>query len=271
VDLAHPLGVKAFTCRRVKNDGKDAADLAELLRVGRLAGAWAGPAGIGELRELTGYRQQLVRARTSVRDQVHAVRAKPGIPVTCSDIFGVGGATWLDGLPPGQPGAGKAASLRKLAGELTAEVTLPGTVIAGLLEGHDGYHAIGALPGIGPVLAAVMAAGIGDISRLSCPARLCCWAGLTPRHREPDLKVARGHITKQGSPLLRWAAVEAIQRPPAGPIRDVKDRIIARRGNEAKNTARTAAARPLLTGVFYAMRDGQARSLARRTAARDAA
>src|SRR5258708_24566550 len=36
VHLAHPLGVRAFSCRRVKNDQKDAADLADLLRMGRL-------------------------------------------------------------------------------------------------------------------------------------------------------------------------------------------------------------------------------------------
>jgi len=37
VRLAHPLGVKAFACRRVKNDELDARDLADLLRMGRLA------------------------------------------------------------------------------------------------------------------------------------------------------------------------------------------------------------------------------------------
>src|ERR1700749_3737120 len=37
VRLAHPPGVKAFTYRRVKNDEKDAADLADLLRMGKLA------------------------------------------------------------------------------------------------------------------------------------------------------------------------------------------------------------------------------------------
>jgi transposase len=36
VHLAHPLGVKAFEYRRVKNDERDAADLADLLRMGRL-------------------------------------------------------------------------------------------------------------------------------------------------------------------------------------------------------------------------------------------
>jgi transposase len=131
-----------------------------------------------------------------------------------------------------------------------------------LLAGHDGYQALLALPGIGPVLAAVIVAEIGDIRRFRSPGRLACWAGLTPRHYESDTKVARGHIIKHGSPLLRWAAVEAIQRQPAGSrISAARDRIIARRGKEARRIAKAAAARQLLTCVFYALRDGHVRSL----------
>jgi transposase len=263
VHLAHPLGVKAFSYRRVKNDEKDAADLADLLRMGRLPEAWIAPAEIRELRELTRYRIKVVRLRTSCKDQVHAVLAKLGIEVTCSDIFGVAGSVWLDGLELPQPYAGKVASLRALAGGLTAEITLLEAAIGDLLEHHDGYHAVQALPGIGPVLAAVLAAEIGDITRFATPARLCSWAGLTPRHRESDVKVRRGHITKQGSPLVRWALVEAIQHVPAGhPLRQRKDDILARRGDQAKHIAKIAVARQLLTWVFYAMRDGQVRALA---------
>jgi transposase len=43
VHLAHPLGVKAFEYRRVKNDVRDATDLADLLRMGRLPEAWIAP------------------------------------------------------------------------------------------------------------------------------------------------------------------------------------------------------------------------------------
>ena len=187
--------------------------------------------------------------------------AKLGIPVTCTDIFGVWGNTWLDGLELGQPDAGKVASLRALAGELTAEITVLEAAIADLLEHHDGYHAIRTLPGIGPVLAAVLVTEIGGIIRFPHPARLCSWAGLTPRHRESDVKVSRGHITKQGSPQVRSALMEAIQHVPAGhPLRQRKDDILARRGKEAKNTAKVAVARQLLTWVFYAMRDGQVRT-----------
>ena len=39
----------------------------------------------------------------------------------------------------------------------------------------------------------------------------------------------------------------------------VKDAIIARRGIQARNTAKVAAARELLTLVFYSMRDGHIR------------
>ncbi len=264
VHLAHPLGVKAFTYRRVKNDERDSADLADLLRMGRLPEAWIAPAEVRELRELTRYRQKLVHLRTSCKDQVHGVLAKLGVPVTCTDIFGVAGSAWLDALGLPQPYAGKVTSLRQLAGALSAEITMLGEVIADLLAGDRGYQVIQQLPGIGPVLAAVITAEIGDITRFRNAGQLCSWAGLTPRHRESDTKVARGHVTKQGSRLLRWALIEAIQRIPRDcVIGAVKDGIIARRGKEAKNIAKVAAARKLLTLVFYGMRDGQIRCLAR--------
>jgi transposase len=112
------------------------------------------------------------------------------------------------------------------------------------------------------VLAAVIVAEIGDVTRFTNAARLCSRAGLTPRHRESGTKVARGHVTKQGSRLLRWALIEAIQRIPRDCVTGaVKDAIIARRGKEAAASPRVAAARRLLTLVCYSMRDGQIRCL----------
>jgi transposase len=260
VRLAHPLGVKAFSYRRVKNDERDCADLADLLRMGRLPEAWIAPPGVRALRELTRYRHKLVGQRTSCKDQVHAVLAKCGIPVTGSDIFGRGGGIWLDGLPLPQPYAGKIASLRALIAVLDSEIARLEDQAAALLAGHAGYAAIRQLPGVGPVLGAVIAAEIGDITRFRTPGQLASWTGLTPRHYESDVKVIRGHVSKQGSRMLRWAVIEAIQHQPAGTRpQQVKEAIIARRGPEARNIAKTAAARQLLTLVFYAMRDGYLR------------
>jgi transposase len=83
---------------------------------------------------------------------------------------------------------------------------------------------------------------------------------MTPRHRESDTKVHRGSITKQGSRLLRWALVEAVSKNHGdGKIKADYRRIAERRG---RNIARVAAARRLLTLVYYGLRDGEIRCLA---------
>jgi transposase len=123
-----------------------------------------------------------------------------------------------------------------------------------------GFHAIQAIPGVGPVLAAVFVAEIGDVSRFPTARHLASWAGLTPSHRESDTTVHRGHITKQGSRMVRWAAVEAVQRQSGPtPVRVHQHRVADRRG---KNIGRVAAARKLVTLVYYGLRDGEIRCLA---------
>jgi transposase len=259
VHLAHPLGVKGFRYRRVKNDVRDAGDLADLLRMNRLPEAWIAPPPVRELRELVRYRAKLVALRSGLKAQVHAVLAKAGVLINATDLFGVTGRKHVERTPLAGVYAQKVASLLHLIDTLDAQEQALNTRIATELRRHLGYQAIQALPGVGPVLGAVFVAEIGDVHRFLDPNRLCCWAGLTPRHYESDTVVHRGHITKQGSKLVRWAAVEAIQRKTTAKITADKDRIAARRG---KNIAKVAAARKLLTHVYYGLRDGHIRALA---------
>jgi hypothetical protein len=64
VHLAHPLG-NNWGNRRVKNDERDATDLVDLLRMGRLAEGWVAPPPLRELRELIRYRAKLVHMRSN--------------------------------------------------------------------------------------------------------------------------------------------------------------------------------------------------------------
>ncbi|MEV8563839.1 IS110 family transposase [Streptomyces sp. NPDC051917] len=263
VHLAHPLGVKGFAYRRVKNDIRDAADLADLLRMGRLPEAWIAPPQVRELRELVRYRAKLVALWSGLKSQVHAVLAKAGVLIPASDLFGIDGRARLEQTALAGPYAQRVASLLKLIGELDAEEALFNGRITERLRDHTGYRAIQQLPGIGTTLAAVLVAEIGDVHRFASADRLCSWAGLTPRHYESDTVVRRGHVTKQGSKLVRWAVVEAIQRKTTPKITEDRARIEARRG---RNIAKIAAARKLLTLVYYGLRDGQIRALARQAA-----
>ena len=264
VHLAHPLGVKMFSYRRVKNDERDAADLADLLRMGRLPEAWIAPPATRELRELVRHRAKLVALRSSVKCQVHAVLAGAGVPVGITDLFGAGGQALLDRVALSPACRARIDSARRVIECLSVEVELFTTVAGDRLRGHPGYVAVQTIPGVGPILAAVFVAEIGEIGRFRRAAQLASWAGLTPKHHESDTTIHRGRITKQGSKLVRWAAVEAVQRTDKhGHLGQLRDHVGARRGS---GIGKVAAARELIELVFYGLRDGHIRRLTRTAA-----
>jgi hypothetical protein len=99
------------------------------------------------------------------------------------------------------------------------------------------------------------------------------WRGQPPprRSRKQEINGAPRELTfrvatdKQGSALVRWAAVEAVQRIPAsaGWLVSTRAAITERRG---RNIATVAVARRLLTLVYYGLRDGHIRALQPRPA-----
>ncbi len=176
-----------------------------------------------------------------------------------SDLFGVAGQQLLASARVALESRSRIDSLLRLITALDFEIELFAKLVAGRLRTHPGYQAIQVIPGVGPVLAGVFVAEIGDIARFPEPEQLASWAGLTPKHHESDTTVHRGRITKQGSRLVRWAAVEAVQRLPAHTrIGQVRDRVAVRRG---RNIGVVAAARELTELVFYGLRDLHIRAL----------
>jgi transposase len=233
--------------------------LADLLRMGRLPEAWIAPAATREMRELVRHRAKLVAIRSQFRAQVHSVLAKCGVTVPMTDLFGVGGTELLDRLQLPQPYAARITSLRRVMDLLDFEVDVFAGLTRRRLAKDPGYIAVQTIPGIGPTLGAVFVAEIGDVHRFTSADKLTCWAGLTPKHYESDTKVHRGRITKQGSTMVRWAAVESVQRlPKTSRLGAFRDQITARRG---RNIGTVAAARRQVEWVYYALRDHHVRAL----------
>jgi len=246
-------------------DERDAADLADLLRMGRLPEAHIAPAPVRASRAVVRYRAKLARWRSSIKSSVHAVLAKRGVAVTMSDLFGVEGTELLDSLTLEPAYASRVSSLRGLLAVLDEEITGFDRMIAAMLKGHPGYVTLQKVSGIGPVFASVFVAELGDVARFATADKVACWAGLTPRHRESDTKVRRGRITKQApswSVGPRSRRCNAAQSPrswrSAPGISDRRGRPGQRTG---RNIAKVAAARVLLTLVYYGLRDGHIRAL----------
>ena len=205
------------------------------------------------------YRAKLVQLRSGLKAQVHAVMAKEGVLPALNDMFGPGGQRHLDEMQLADAYTVRVESLRDLIEVYDREVAMLEAKIHQQLRGDRGYEAIQAITGIGRTMAAIFVAEIGDVGRFRSAEALCSWAGLTPRHRESDTKVVRGGISKMGSRLVRWAALEAVARYKGGPrLQADFHRIAERRGT---NKARVAVARKLLTLVFYGLRDGEIRCL----------
>ena len=138
VHLAHPLGAKGFAYRRVKNDERDAADLADLLRMGRLPQAWIAPPEVRGLREAIRHRSKLVALRSGLKAQVHSVLAKQGVGVAVSDLFGVGGPKVLDDLHLDAPFNARVGSLRRLIDAFTFEIDILTKRNSAQLKNHPG-------------------------------------------------------------------------------------------------------------------------------------
>ena len=260
VHPAHPSGLR-WEGRRVKNAEIDATDLADRLRMHRLPEAWIAPPETRELRELVRHRAKLVAIRNGLKAQVHAVMAKQGVLPPLAEMFGPAGQRFLASVPFDRAYARRVESLRELIDAFDEEVTMFEREVHKLLRDDRGYRAVQGIDGVGKTMAAIFVAEIVGITRFSSPGKVACWAGLTPRHDEPDTKVHRYGVTKMGSKLVRWAAIEAVARYHGGaPIKPAYARTAARKGNKI---ARVAAARKLLTLVYYGLRDGEVRCLAK--------
>jgi transposase len=121
--------------------------------------------------------------------------------------------------------------------------------IATLAKPDPRVQALMTLPGVGRLTAMTLVAEIGDIGRFPTAGKLCAWAGLTPAVRNSDRKIRHGHITKQGSPWVRWILQEAAQTAKRSPAFATTYAQLARR--RGKQIATVAIARRLLARCFH--------------------
>ena len=238
---------------RTKTDRLDARTLASLLWRGELEAVWMPDERARVLRRRLARREQLVRTRTRVKNEVHAVlmRRLQGKPPYC-DLFGVKGRKWLGrlSLPPEEQETVQAA-LRHIA-FLDREIEQVERMVAKQLLSWPEAKRLMTVPGVNLIAAASFLAAVGDIARFGNSSKLVAYLGLDPRVRQSGEQPARsGGISKRGSVSARWALVEAtwsvVKQP--GPLRAFYLRIRARRGH---GKAIVATARKLAV-LFWCM------------------
>ena len=246
-------GDTGITQARAKTDRLDARTLARLLWSGELDAVWMPDELTRVLRRRLSRREQLMRARTRAKNEIHAMlmRQLIGRP-PFADLFGVKGRAWLRQLELPVEECETVEGCMRQVEFLDAEIAEVERLIARYALSCSDARRLMSVPGVNVICAATFLAAIGDIRRFKTSRQLVGYLGLDPKVRQSGSSPARGgRISKQGSPQARWALVEAafsaVRQP--GPLHPFYERIRSRRGH---GIATVAAARKL-TVLFWCL------------------
>jgi hypothetical protein len=229
-----------------------------LLAADYLPAVWLPDAATNALRRQVLRRAHIVRQRTRLKNQVHAILARNLVPrCPAADLFGIKGRAWLadQDLPPDEQAA---------AGALLRQLDFHGQELA-LIDTDLGQAALGrpevlrlmTIPGVDATVALSIVAAVGDFTRFRTPDRLVAYFGLNPRVRQSGGQPAsHGRITKAGPAHARGMLVEAAwsaSKAP-GPLHAFYQRVRARRGMQV---AAVATARKLAVLCWHLIIKGE--------------
>jgi transposase len=210
VHLAEPADTRALRGpkRRAKTDRTDARHLRELLGAGTLPESWMPPAHVADARTQVRLRRALVGGHTGWYQRIHAILFHHGLPDR-SYLLTADGRAWLAGaeLPPV---ARQTVDLAlRMIDNIDTELDLLDTELARIARAQPGCKALMGRYGIGRLTAVAIWAEFGDVRRFANARQAVRFTGLDITISESDGKRARGHLARQGSPVLRWALHEA--------------------------------------------------------------
>jgi transposase len=197
--------------RKPKTDRLDARWLALLLARQLLSEceAWLPPAEIQRLRDQTRLRKALAGERTGWAQRLHALLTQEGWPCPRGRLLTTEGRRWVEalGLDPGV--RAQIEVMLTLMAALQEQLERLEAELRRFARGDRRCQALETIFGVGPILACHLLAEIGDASRFQRPRQLVRASGLDPTVAESADSKRRGRLSKQGSPYLRWALVEA--------------------------------------------------------------
>lgn len=211
VVLSHPAKNRIIADAQIKNDRVDAHALATLLRGGFVAVVHVPSPPMRQRKNLVRQRLWLARARTMVRNRIHTVIDRhPKIErPAVKDVFCNQGKAWLKRV------ALPSFDRRLLDGDLRlhGEVQSQINELEALIVSDDLLKAQSArlqtIPGVGKILAPVIALEIDCIERFNRGDKLVAYAGLCPTTHASGGKIAHGRMLPFCNRWLKWAFIEA--------------------------------------------------------------
>jgi transposase len=246
--------IRAKRGRKQKTDREDARHILQLLLKDDFPRIWVPSWENRDLRQLLWHRHRMVQARTRVMNQLQAVALNEGL--RCKKrLFRAGGRQQLESFQLARWASRRRRELLELLDRLNPTIAELSQAVEREAEKCPEAQRLMTHPGVGALTALAFVLIIGETERFQCGKQIAAYLGLVPLEKSSGNRRRLGHITKQGSSMVRFLLVEAAQVTVRSlpEWRSKYHHLVMRRG---RKTAKVAMARKLAVRLYWMWRKG---------------
>jgi len=240
--------------RKQKTDRQDAQLILRLLLEDRFPKIWVPSCENRDLRHLLWHRHRMVQARTRIMNQLQAVALNEGL--RCKKrLWRESGREQLESFRLAPWASRRRQDLLELLDRLNPMITELTQAIEQEVEKCPEAQRLRTHPGVGVLTALAFVLIIGRAERFQCGKQIASYLGLVPLEDSSGKRRRLGHITKQGSSMLRFLLVEAAQ-VTARSIPEWRSRYFHLMMRRGRKIAKVAMARRLAIRLYWMWRKG---------------
>jgi len=257
IDIADATELALRRGKRPKNDPNDARDAAMRLAVGDCPLGWIADPALMRLRKLGRHWRRLSRTLSRAKHGMTSILNAANLAGPKLD--GASAQRWLlgSGHLLKEADRGSFTDLTDVVQLIERQrERLRREIIFANREPQftADIELLKTVPGIDEIWACIIRAEVGPFSRFPNADALEFWSGLTPDNQASAGRTQSGHITKAGSPTLRWAICKAaITLCKSDRSQEAKRRRLIKKIGKAR--ANCAFGRRLLRILYAMMRD----------------
>jgi transposase len=189
---------------------RDACHILDLLLTDRFPRIWVPSPAERDLRQMLRHRHKLVRIRTSVKNQLHALAMGQGL-CRRKKLWARVGRQELENLVLDPWSSRRRADLLQLLDQLDPWIAELDQAVIQEAERRPQAAGLMKQAGVGPVTALAFVLTIGPVSRFPSSKNLVSYLGLNPSEASSGGRQRLGAISKQGNSMMRYLLIEAAQ------------------------------------------------------------
>ena len=245
--------IRTKRVRKQKTDRQDAQLILKLMLKDDFPRIWVPSWENRDLRQLLWHRHRMVQARTRIMNQLQAVALNEGL--RCKKRLWRTKRPQLESFQLAPWASRRRHDLLELLDRLNPTIAELSQAVEQEVERSPEAQRLATHPGVGPLTALAFVLIIGKAERFQCGKQVASYLGLVPAEESSGNQRRLGHITKQGSSMLRFLLVEAAQVT----VRSLPEwrsryfHLMMRRG---RKIAKVAMARRLAVCLYWMMRQG---------------